>query len=241
MRARAQLAVDVVAVRLGDVARQRLGEVERRRRHPERLEDLRPHRLVVRGAAAPCPDTAIEPPMKPAAAAIRLLYWKTSPNLLVGCIVPSSSSADAGVSLRVLEQPLEVLPRHAGARADEVLHEHLLRRRGVAELERWVELRDRLVPAQLLLVDELGEQERRQRLRVRRGDEQRVRVDRVGLAQLLHAEAARPDDLPAVDEGEARRRACRASSSPPATNSFSVASLFASSGCAFLPANDSRA
>ena len=38
--------------------------------------------------------------MKPAAAAIRLLYWKTSPKRLVGCIVPRSFRADIGVSLR---------------------------------------------------------------------------------------------------------------------------------------------
>ena len=35
--------------------------------------------------------------MKPAAAAIRLLYWNTSPKLLVGCIVPSSAMAEVGV------------------------------------------------------------------------------------------------------------------------------------------------
>src|SRR5580693_7757455 len=37
-------------------------------------------------------------PIYPAAAAIRLLYWKTSPNLLVGCIVPSKPKEDSGVA-----------------------------------------------------------------------------------------------------------------------------------------------
>ena len=46
------------------------------------------------------PGYAIDPPTKPAAAAMRLLYWKTSPNRLVGCIVPRSFSADTGVAFR---------------------------------------------------------------------------------------------------------------------------------------------
>ena len=117
--------------------------------------------------------------------------------------MPSSASADAGVALLVLEEPLQVLPRQARAGADEVLHQHLLRGGGVAELEGRVDLRDRLVPAQLLLVHQLGEEERRHRLRVRRGDEERVRVDRVRLAQLVDAEAALVDDLAAVDEAKA--------------------------------------
>src|SRR5215471_8791094 len=37
-------------------------------------------------------------PTYPAAAAIRLLYWKTSPNLLVGCMPPSRASEDSGVA-----------------------------------------------------------------------------------------------------------------------------------------------
>ncbi len=38
------------------------------------------------------------PPTKPAAPAIGLEYWNISPNLLVGCMVPSVAIAPAGVS-----------------------------------------------------------------------------------------------------------------------------------------------
>ena len=38
------------------------------------------------------------PAVYPAAAAIGLEYWKSSPNLLVGCMVPSVTSAFSGVT-----------------------------------------------------------------------------------------------------------------------------------------------
>ena len=38
------------------------------------------------------------PATYPAAAAIRLLYWKSSPNFVVGCMPPSVRIAEAGVA-----------------------------------------------------------------------------------------------------------------------------------------------
>src|SRR6185295_11245764 len=60
-----------------------------------------------------------------------------------------------------LEQPFEVLPRQACARADQVFHEYAARRVGVSQLERWQEGGYWRVPRELPLVDELPEHQRR--------------------------------------------------------------------------------
>jgi hypothetical protein len=60
---------------------------------------------------------------------------------------------------------------------------------GVPDLEARVDLRHRRVPAEAALVDEPGEQEGGQRLRVRGDDVQAVGGDRLGPAALANAEA----------------------------------------------------
>jgi hypothetical protein len=110
--------------------------------------------------------------------------------------------------LAVLEDPLKVLPRKAGAGADEVLDEDLARGVRVAEPEAGVGLRDGHVPGELALVDELGE-EKRGPLRVRGHPEERVLVNTRRLAHLLHAEAALEDDLAPVDERDGCTRHAR--------------------------------
>ena len=128
-----------------------------------------------------------------------------------------------------------------GAGADEVLDQHLLRGVGVAELERGVDLGDRLVPAQLLLVDQLARAAASSCALVFDAiDEERVRVDLVGLAQLAHAEAALVDDLAVVDEARPDAGDVELLHAAVSTKSLSAAMRSASSGCAFLPANDSR-
>ncbi len=101
-----------------------------------------------------------------------------------------------------LEDPLEVLPRQAGAGADELPDEHLLRRFGVAQLERGQEARDRRVPGQLALGDEAREQQRGERLGVGRDHEERVAVDLRRLAELAHAVAPGEDELSVLDDPE---------------------------------------
>ncbi len=76
------------------------------------------------------------------------------------------------------------------------------RRLGIAEAKRRIEIDDLLVPAHLALVDQLGQQQGRHCLGVGGGDEERVGVDRIGLAQRPHAKAAFEDDLAAVDQGQ---------------------------------------
>ena len=76
------------------------------------------------------------PPRKPAAAASGFEYWNISPNLLVGWIVASVFKRGFGRDALVLEQPLVVLARESGARADQMLDEHATRGVGIAELER---------------------------------------------------------------------------------------------------------
>ena len=94
-----------------------------------------------------------------------------------------------------LEQPFEILPRQARARADQVLDQHPTRRVGVAKLEGWQKGRDRRVPRELALVHELGQHQCRQGLRVRRDHEEGVGIRCRGAAQLAHAESPREDDL----------------------------------------------
>ena len=197
-----QLSVHVLGVRLRDVSLERAREVERRIRHPERLEDPGPHRLVVGGARLLARvgerradvtrgrrhEVAVLEDLTEAA---RRLHRREELHRRRRCRLP------------VLEEPLHVLPRHPGTRADEVFHEHLARGGGVTEFERRVHLGDGLIPAQLLLVHELGEKQRRHRLGVGRRDEERIGVDLVRFAQLLHSETALEDDFPAVDQTEA--------------------------------------
>src|SRR5262249_1280293 len=92
--------------------------------------------------------------------------------------------------VRELEQPLQVLSWQAGARADQVFHPYLPGGLCAAQLERRVDARDGRVPAELLRVDQLGQEERRQGLAVGSDEEQRIGVDARGLAQLAHAESA---------------------------------------------------
>src|ERR1039458_8703525 len=60
---------------------------------------------------------------------------------------------------------------------------------GVAQFECGIDVNDRLVPLQLLLVDEFGKQQRRHTLRVRRSHKQSVLVDAFGLAEFAHSES----------------------------------------------------
>src|SRR5205809_7978069 len=86
------------------------------------------------------------------------------------------------------EEPLEILPRQARARADEMLQEDAPGDAGITDPEGRVDLRHRRVPAEAALVDELREQERRERLGVRGDDVEAVRGDRLGPAALANAE-----------------------------------------------------
>jgi hypothetical protein len=98
---------------------------------------------------------------------------------------------------REIEQPLKSW-RGRPAGAHQVAHQHLARGRGVAEPES-IDLGDRLVPAQLAVVGQSGEQQRGQRLGVGGGEEQRVAVDRIGPTERLDAEAAGIHELAAVE------------------------------------------
>ena len=98
------------------------------------------------------------------------------------------------------EQPFHVLPRQAGAGADQVLDQNFLRGFGVAQFECGIDVNDRLVPLQLLLVDEFGKQQRRHTLRVRRSHKQNVLVDAFGLAEFAHSESTLVYNLAAIDE-----------------------------------------
>ena len=104
--------------------------------------------------------------------------------------------------MREFENPLEVLAWQAGAGADQVLDEHAPRGVGIAELERRVHLRDGLLPIELLRIHQPRQQKRRQRLRVGSGDEQRVLVDGIGLAELADAQSPLEHHLAAIDEAE---------------------------------------
>src|SRR5207245_7347404 len=61
--------------------------------------------------------------------------------------------------LAVFEEPLHVLPRHAGAGADEVFNKYAPGGIGVAELEGGEERGDGRIPGEAMLVDEPGEHE----------------------------------------------------------------------------------
>ena len=87
------------------------------------------------------------------------------------------------------EEPLEVLAGQARARADQVLHADASGDFGVPDLEARVDLRHRRVPAEAALVDEPGEQERGERLGIRRDDVEAVGGDGLGPAALANAEA----------------------------------------------------
>ncbi|MEG8024746.1 hypothetical protein QP162_10405 [Sphingomonas aurantiaca] len=72
---------------------------------------------------------------------------------------------------------------------------------GIAKPERRIGLDDWFVPTELTAIDQLGEQERRHTLGVRRNHESRVCVDWIGLADGFHADAAFLDDAALIDEG----------------------------------------
>ena len=67
-----------------------------------------------------------------------------------------------------------------------------------------------------------------------------LRVHLLGAAQLAGAEAVREDDLPVLDQADARRRGRRCSCMAAWTNRPARRSRAWSSRCAFLPAKDSR-
>ena len=200
-----ELSVHVLGVRLRHVPLQSAREVESRIGHTERFEDPGPHCFVVGGAQLLVRvgegRTDISRRGRHEVAVLEDLAEVA--RRLHG---PEEFQCRRRRRLPVLEEPLHVLAGHAGARADEMLHEHLTRRSGVAELECRVHVGDGLVPAQLLLVHELGEEQRRHCLGVGRGDEERIGVDLVRFAELLHPEAALEDDLPAIDQAEADAR-----------------------------------
>ena len=205
------VAVDVGPVRLGVIAVQRARVVERRLLHRERIEHERLHRLVVGGAELELRirDVAAD---EPAAAAIRFEYWNISPNFDVGCIVASTAIAFSGVSALEVEdhsRSWRGRPVHAQIRC---LTSTCLRDVVGAEPERRQQARHERVPAELAVVDELREHQRRQLLRVRRDHELGVGVDlEIRLREVAQADAAREDDLAVLhdavaDAGDAHLR-----------------------------------
>ena len=78
-------------------------------------------------------------------------------------------------------------------------HQHLPRGISISQSEIWVSLVNRFVPSQFVLVDQFREEQCRHRLGVGSGQEERVGVDRVRLAERLHAETFLKYNLAAVD------------------------------------------
>src|SRR5687767_11708452 len=76
----------------------------------------------------------------------------------------------AGCQVSEFEQHLQVLSRHAGAGTDEVFDEDSAGRVRISELERGQETGRWSVPAELLLIDQFGEHQRREAFRIRRDD-----------------------------------------------------------------------
>ena len=82
-----------------------------------------------------------------------------------------------------------------------MLDTHLLRRSRVAQLELRVGCGDQVVPFDLAFIDELRQKQSRHAFGVRGGHEQRVGIDRIGLAEFLYPVAAFVHDLAVFDEG----------------------------------------
>ena len=70
----------------------------------------------------------------------------------------------------------------------------------------WIDLGDRLIPVELSLVDQFGQEEGGHALSVRRHHEQRVGVHWRGLAELAHADATLEDHLAMIDERDGSPR-----------------------------------
>src|ERR1700722_20756462 len=97
-----------------------------------------------------------------------------------------------------VEQPFQILTRHAGAGAYQMFNQHLARRIGIAELEAWQQLGDWSSPFKLPLVTQAREHQRRQCLRVGSDHEQCIGIDRSQLPQFAHTEAASEYDLAVI-------------------------------------------
>ena len=87
------------------------------------------------------------------------------------------------------EEPFQVPPGQARARAEQMLHEDARGHVGIADPEGGMDLCHRGVPAEAALVDEPGQHQRRQRLGVGRDHVEGVGGDGLGAAALAHAEA----------------------------------------------------
>ena len=212
------LAVDVRRVRRREIAALCLVEVVRRRRHAERIEHQRLHRVVVGRAELELADTRRvrrgsrpQPPSGSSTGTAR----RTCSSAASCRALPSRRPAVIDSNSSSHSRSCRGMPVHAQMRC---LICTWLVVCGVAELEGRQGFHRRRVPGQLLRVDELGEHQRRQRLGVRRDHVLRVGVDSRGLAELAHAEATGEHDLAVLVQSQPRRRVRRVSFIEVSTN-----------------------
>ncbi|MBK6332140.1 MAG: hypothetical protein IPF45_00010 [Thermomonas sp.] len=199
------LVRDVVAVRRGVIAGLRPVVVEGGISHAQRIEYQRLHRLVVTG-------TQLHARMRDLAAdetgrrrhRVRILeQFPEAAGRLHGA--QRGHHALRGL-LFALEQPFVVLARHAGAGADQVLHQHLVTGGGVAQLEGRIHVPGARVPVQLAGIDQLGQHQGGQRLGVGSDHETGVAIHRVRLAEIAHAVAARQHHLAVLHDADGHAR-----------------------------------
>src|SRR5208337_3212972 len=112
------------------------------------------------------------------------------------------SHSALGSHLAVVEDPFQILARHSGAGADQVLDEHAVRGFGVAKLEAREQFDDRGVPGDPVLVDQFGKKQRRHRLGIRGDHKQRATVWLLRTAQLLNTETTSEYDLASLHHAE---------------------------------------
>ena len=117
------------------IAGERLLEVERRRRHAERTKNPGRHRLVVRGAKLEGRERHVAAE-KTGGRGERVRVLEHLTKFARRLDRRERLQGGFGRDALVLEQPLVVLARQSGARADQMLDEHATRGVGIAELER---------------------------------------------------------------------------------------------------------
>ena len=114
------------------------------------------------------------------------------------------SQALVAIVAKIGDQRITAVGRQARAMAEHVADGDLLAHPRVGEREAGIEAADRGIPGRHAVADDGGDQRGGERLRQRGDLEDRLRRDRLRLAQLAHAEAAFVDHLIVVDHRHRR-------------------------------------
>ncbi len=180
-------------------------KIEGRRLHPQRIENLLLHRFVVGG-----PELQLR--IHQVCANVsrgrrhQIAVLKDLAKLAGRLHGPEQSEGGFRSCILEFEYPFQILSRHSGARANQVLDENLFRSFRIAKFEARVGLDHRFIPLQFFLVDQFCQEQRRHSLCVGRRHEQRILVHRLRLAQFAHAKPTLIHNFAAINQrhGSAR-------------------------------------